>query len=63
MIGALDVLDSRYSSLSSERNWSVGVVWRKIENLAVAIVGNAKMEIGAGIGINLPSIAATIHLG
>ena len=61
IIGALDVYDSRFSTIDPRQNWTLGVVFKNIKHIVVGIVGNAKAEIGVGIGIRLP--IATIQFG
>jgi len=61
MIGSVEVYDSRFSSLDPTQNWSLGVIFKGIQNLTVGIVGNSRSEVGVGIGIRLPF--ATMGVG
>ena len=60
VMGSLDVLDSRFSSVNLEQSWSLGVVYKRVKNLDIGIVANAKAEVGLGIGINLPMVSIQI---
>merc|ERR1712168_917049 len=60
VLGSLDVYDSRFSSINMEQNWSLGVVYKRVKNLDIGIVANAKAEVGLGIGINLPMVSIQI---
>ena len=60
ILGAVDVIDSRFSSVDLMRNWSLGFVVRK-SAFAFALVANAKAEIGVGVALTLPK--ADLQLG